>query len=169
MKTLLTQFAAYHLWAHGVLADVIQALPPEQQTQSLTSSFPSLHLTLLHLWDAESIWWQRMKLQEQIVRPSNGFVSTTDAVIKGLLTQSRQWNEWVQEAQPHMLEHEFIYHNSKRQKFKQPVWQVLIHMFNHGTYHRGQLVTMLRQLGVTKIPATDFIVWSRMRAPKPVE
>jgi uncharacterized damage-inducible protein DinB len=38
---------------------------------------------------------------------------------------------------------------------------MLLHVFNHGTYHRGQLVTMLRQLGIENIPATDFIVWSR--------
>lgn len=169
MKTLLTQFAAYHLWAHSALAECIQALPPEQQTQPLASSFPSLYATLLHVLDAESIWWQRMKLQEQIVRPSDGFTGTTDDVIKALLGQARQWNEWVQEAQPHMFEHEFIYYNSKREKFKQPVWQVLMQVFNHGTYHRGQLVTMLRQLGVTKIPGTDFITWSRLRGPKPVE
>ena len=164
MKTLLTQFAAYHLWAHGVLADAIQALPPEQQTQSLTSSFPSLHLTLLHLWDAESIWWQRLKLQEQIAVPSAAFAGDTAEAIKGLLESSKQWAEWVQDAQPHMLEHEFIYRNSKREQFKQPVWQVLLQIFNHGTYHRGQLVTMLRQLGVAKIPQTDFIAWSRSRA-----
>ena len=36
-----------------------------------------------------------------------------------------------------------------------------LHVFNHGTYHRGQLINMLRQLGVEKLPQTDFIVWSR--------
>jgi uncharacterized damage-inducible protein DinB len=40
---------------------------------------------------------------------------------------------------------------------------MLLHLFNHNTYHRGQLVTMLRQLGMDKIPATDFIVWSRKK------
>lgn len=166
MKTLLTQFATYHLWANGLLTDCILALPPEQHTQLLASSFPSLHETLLHMWDADTIWWQRMKLQEQIVRPSTTFSGNTEGVIKGLLEQSRLWKEWVQEAQPHMLDHEFIYYNSKREKLKQPVWQVLLHLFNHGTYHRGQLVTMLRQLGVTKIPGTDFITWTRSRPPK---
>jgi len=166
MKTLLAQFAAYHLWANGLLTDCILALPPEQYTQPLASSFPSLHQTLFHMWDAESIWWQRIKLQEQIVRPSTTFSGNTEGVIKGLLEQSQQWKDWVQEAQPHMLEHEFIYYNTKKEKFKQPVWQVLMQVFNHGTYHRGQLVTMLRQLEVTKIPSTDFITWSRSRTTK---
>jgi uncharacterized damage-inducible protein DinB len=37
-----------------------------------------------------------------------------------------------------------------------------MHIFNHNTYHNGQLVTMLRALGVVTIPATDFIVWTRL-------
>ena len=55
---------------------------------------------------------------------------------------------------------EDVYAFDKAQ-FKQPTWQMLLHVFNHGTYHRGQLVNMLRQLGVSRIPATDFALWSR--------
>jgi uncharacterized damage-inducible protein DinB len=164
MKTLLTQLAAYNLWANGLLTACIKKLPAHLHTQTIASSFPSLQATLLHQWDAESIWWQRMKLQEQVVRPSAGFSGDLDAVVKGLLNQSRQWQEWVQQAQDHMLGHEFIYQSSKKEKFKQPVFQVLLHLFNHGTYHRGQLVTMLRQIGVTDIPASDFIIWSRSKS-----
>jgi uncharacterized damage-inducible protein DinB len=43
------------------------------------------------------------------------------------------------------------------------VYQILLHLANHNTYHRGQLVNMLRQLGVEKIPQTDFVVWSRKK------
>jgi uncharacterized damage-inducible protein DinB len=166
MKTLLVQFATYNLWANELLAACILDLPPQVQTKHVTSSFPGLHATLLHLWDAESIWWQRMKLQEPVIWPSAAFSGNTAAVIEGLLAQSRQWQEWVQSARSHMLEHEFIYRNTKRETFKQPVTQVLLQLFNHGSYHRGQLVTMLRQLGTTIIPQTDFIAWSRTRIAK---
>lgn len=166
MKTLLVQFAAYNLWANGVLTTAVQALPHPLQVQPVNSSFPGLQATLLHMWDAESIWWQRLKLQEQITRPSAQFSGSTAAVVKGLLEQSRQWAEWVQGAHKHMLEHQFIYRNSKRETFKQPVYQVLLHLFNHSTYHRGQLVTMLRQLNSTSIPETDYIVWSRSHGAK---
>jgi uncharacterized damage-inducible protein DinB len=90
------------------------------QTQQVVNSFTSLHATLLHLWDAESICGQRLKLQEQVVRPSDEFKGDTNAVLKALLDSSKQWAEWVQDAQPHMLKHEFIYQNTKREKFKQP-------------------------------------------------
>lgn len=163
MKEILLQYAAYNLWANNLLLEVINNLPEEKQQQTVTSSFDSLFKTVQHVWNAESIWWQRMKLNERIVAPGEGFSGSFKEMSTGLLQQNSQWQQWISSAQEHMLRHEFIYYNSKKEKFKQPVYQMLLHLFNHSTYHRGQLVTMLRQLGVEKIPQTDFIVWSRRR------
>jgi uncharacterized damage-inducible protein DinB len=51
------------------------------------------------------------------------------------------------------------------QPFAQPLWQMLQHVANHSTYHRGQIATMLRQLG-TKATSTDLIAFYRERAAK---
>lgn len=163
MKILLTQFSAYNLWAHQQILDCVQMRPQNLREQNIVSSFSSLQGTLLHMLDAESIWWQRMKLQEQIVRPSDDFKGSFEELAAALMAQSKVWHEWILGAQEHMLDHEFIYYNTKKEKFKQGIYQVLLHMFNHGTYHRGQIVTMLRQLEVGNIPNTDFITWSRKK------
>jgi uncharacterized damage-inducible protein DinB len=163
MKELLKQFAAYNIWANQKLLDLILALPEEKQKAEMPSSFKSLYTTILHMLDAESIWWQRMKLQERIVVPSENYKGNMKDVCTELLQQNHQWQEWVNSATDPALEHVFQYYNSKREYFKQPVFQMLLHVFNHGTYHRGQLVNMLRQLGIEKIPQTDFIVWSRKK------
>ena len=164
MKELLVQFASYHLWANELLLETILQLPAEKQNQTLPSSFPSLYKTVLHMWDAESIWWQRLKLQERVIRQSDHFTGDMQELSAQLLQQNRHWLEWVNNAGDHQLQHVFKYQNTKRESFKQPVFQMLLHLFNHGTYHRGQLVTMLRQLGEEKIPQTDFIVWSRKKS-----
>lgn len=163
MKELIRQLGAYNLWANQLLLDTIMQLPQEKQTQTVASSFDSLLKTVLHMWDAESIWWQRLKLSERVIRPSDNFSGSMKEAAASLVQQDRQWNEWVMDAQEHMLQHVFIYQNTKKEQFKQPVYQMLLHLFNHNTYHRGQLVTMLRQLGADKIPPTDFIVWSRKK------
>lgn len=163
MKEIFIQYATYNLWANSLLLTVIENLSEEQQHADVKSSFPSLYKTVLHLLDAESIWWQRMKLQEKIDRPGENFSGSMKDLSAQLLQQNKQWQEWVNNTNEHGLQHEFIYYNSKKERFKQPVYQMLLHLFNHGTYHRGQLVTMLRQLGVEKIPQTDFIVWSRKK------
>jgi uncharacterized damage-inducible protein DinB len=163
MKDLLSQFATYNIWANQKLLDVILPIPEEKQKQELPSSFKSLYTTIFHMWDAESIWWQRMKLHERIIRPSDNINSSMKDVANGLLQQNQQWQEWINTATEPMLDHVFQYYNQKKESFKQPVFQMLLHVFNHGTYHRGQLVNMLRQLGIEKIPPTDFIVWSRKK------
>ncbi len=156
-------YAGYHIWANSRLTGLIQALPEDTSRQPLISSFAGLHATLQHMWDAESIWWQRMKMQEHIERPGDHFSGTTAELIVQLSKQSVQWKEWIEQATEAALQHEFIYRNNKKEQFKQPVNEVLLHIFNHGTYHRGQLVTMLRQLGVTNIPATDLVVYLRKK------
>jgi len=163
MKELLQQLSAYHLWADKLLLSCINGLPGEMHQKEVRSSFPSLYKTVLHIWSAESIWWQRMKLQERIIVPADSFTGSMLEASNELMQLDKLWNEWIHAAQERHLEHVFQYQNMSGQQFKQPMYQMLLHLFNHGTYHRGQLVTILRQLGIEKIPQTDFIVWSRKR------
>jgi uncharacterized damage-inducible protein DinB len=159
MKELLQQLASYNIWANQRIMDFILTLPEEKQQAEIPSSFNSLQKTILHMWDAESIWWQRMKLHERFVRPSDNFKGSTRDVVNGLISQSRLWEGWVKNAGPHVLDHVFEYRNNKKEQVKLPIYQMLLHVFNHGTYHRGQLINMLRQLGAEKLPQTDFAAW----------
>ncbi|HEX5654953.1 MAG TPA: DinB family protein [Chitinophagaceae bacterium] len=159
MKELLQQLASYNSWANQRLMDFILTLPEEKQQAEIPSSFNSLQKTILHMWDAESIWWQRMKLHERFVRPSDNFKGSTRDVVNGLMSQCRLWEGWVKNAAPHVLDHVFEYRNNKKEQVKLPIYQMLLHVFNHDTYHRGQLVNMLRQLGAEKLPQTDFAAW----------
>lgn len=161
MKELLKQLAAYNVWANQRITDVILSLPEEKQKAEIASSFNSLHTTILHIWDAESIWWQRMKLHERFVRPSENAKGSTRDVINGLLSQSKLWEGWVSNASELSLDHVFQYYNNKKEPVKMHIYQMISHVFNHSTYHRGQLITMLRQLGVEKLPGTDFVLWVR--------
>lgn len=163
MKELLKQYAAYNSWASQRIIDLLLSLPEEKQLQEIPSSFNSLFKTILHMLDAESIWWQRMKLQERVIAPGEGFTGTMKDACSALLQQSRLWEEWVSNASDLSLEHVFQYQNTKREVFKMPVYQMVHHVFNHGTYHRGQLINMLRQLGVEKVPQTDFTLWTRSK------
>jgi uncharacterized damage-inducible protein DinB len=163
MKELLKQYAAYNIWATQRILDLILNLPAEKHLQEVPSSFASLLKTVLHILDAESIWWQRMKLQERITVPSEGFNGTMQDACSALLLQSKQWEEWVSNASELSVDHVFQYQNTKREVFKMPIYQMLHHVFNHSTYHRGQLINMLRQLGVEKVPQTDFSLWTRSK------
>jgi uncharacterized damage-inducible protein DinB len=161
MKELLKQYAAYNIWASQRIMDIIIGLPEEKQLAEVPSSFSSLYKTVLHMLDAENIWWQRMKLQERILVPSENFKGTMKDLVNELNQQSRQWHDWVAASTESSLDHVFHYYNKEKEHFKMPIYQMLHHVFNHGTYHRGQLINMLRQLGVEKLPQTDFSAWTR--------
>src|SRR5687767_5982111 len=118
MKELLKQYTAYNAWANQRLLDTILPLPPEEQTRQLPSSFGSLQSTLLHIWDAESIWWQRMKLQERVIFPSENFKGNLKDISQGLLQQSQLLEEWVATASDISLDHVFQYYTTKRELFK---------------------------------------------------
>ena len=95
MKELLKQYAAYNIWASQRIMDIILALPEEKQMAEVPSSFNSLYKTVLHMLDAENIWWQRMKMEERINVPSENFKGTMRELVNTLSQQSKQWEEWV--------------------------------------------------------------------------
>lgn len=155
MKELFQQYAAYNIWANKLLIDVIKKLTPEDINKEIASSFSSLHKTAQHMWLAEEVWWKRHKLVEKIVLESNAFTGSFEELVTQWAKQSYQWKEWIDNCTEAQLQHVFSYIRQKEQ-YKLPTYQMMLHVFNHATYHRGQLVTMLRNLGVTKIPSTDF-------------
>jgi len=163
MKKIFEQYAAYNLLANQRLTEVINNLPDDKINCRIVSSFNSVYDTLVHLWDVEAVWWQRMRLDEQQVWPGKTFTGSVIELSNNLVAQSKQWKEWVDLATEAALQHEFIYKNSRKDQFKQPVYEMLMHLFNHQTYHRGQLITMLRQCGETNIPNTDLIAFLRKK------
>ena len=163
MKKMLAHYAAYNLWANNRLIEVINNLTDEQVDREIMSSFSSIRKTVLHLWDVENIWWQRMKLVEVQTWQSDNYTGSLMELNNNLLAQSKHWKEWIDIATEAALEHEFIYRNSKKDQFKQPVYEMLLHLFNHQSYHRGQLVTMLRQVDEKNIPNTDLISFLRKK------
>ena len=159
MKHIMQQCSAYTAWANKKLFDCIATLPEETINQEINSSFPSLRLTVLHMWNAESIWWQRLKLQERVEPPAPTFTGDFAMLQRISAAQSLQWAEWVKKATEVQLQHVFAFRRNKKEEIKKPVYEVLLQLYSHGSYHRGQLVTMLRQVGVVKIPQTDFSIF----------
>lgn len=163
MKDLLKQQAAFNYWANQRLVDTLLALPEGIGATETPSSFNTLLKTLLHIWDAESGWWQRLRLQERIELPGKIFTGGLQDAAAGLLQQSKTWEEWVKQASPNALDHVIQFHTNKRELVKIRTCQLLLHVFNHSTYHRGQLITMLHQLGYPAVPSTDFFLWFKLK------
>jgi uncharacterized damage-inducible protein DinB len=88
MKEILTDLAFYNIWANQLLLDTLINCRRKTK-QELPSSFKSLYKTVLHMLDAESIWWQRMKLLERITRISDDFNGDMKELSNNFLQQNR--------------------------------------------------------------------------------
>lgn len=161
MKQLLTSFTKYEYWANERLLSVIMGLTEEQQQQNIVSSFPSIHKTLLHIWDANTIWWQRIQRADEVIVPSLTFHPNMLDIEKGLLQSNQKWIDWIETVTDADLEEILPYKNIKGDSFAQAMKEIVLHLSNHGSYHRGQLVTMLRQVGIEKVPQVDYILYAR--------
>lgn len=162
MKELLTQYANYNIWANSKMVDLVLKLTQEQLDTDIESSFNTIRKTVYHGWGAEFVWLQRMQLVENWKYTGNDLHIPVDEVCSQWLQTSNELKMFIEKQyDDKAFEHVFQYYDSKKIPHKHPVGQTLMHVFNHATYHRGQLVTMLRQVGVSQLPATDFYIWAK--------
>ncbi len=164
MKELLLQYAQYNKWANKLIIDAMLKLKEGDVDKEINSSFPSLRRTVLHTWSAESVWLQRLQLAEHPVWHGDDTSLLFEDVCKTWQVDSETLIQFVaQQYDDRALALVLQFYDRQKNAHKTPVYQVLHHVFNHSTYHRGQLVTMLRQLGATDIPGTDFIGFVRKK------
>lgn len=158
-RDLLVRYAQYNQWSHIRLLDLISGLSPEQQHETIASSFDSLYKTVFHVWGAESLWLGRLN-QAPIQISGDPFNGSMEELSKALEAVDQQWVDWFALKDDNMLTEILHYQNKAGLPFQQSFDLLLQHIFNHSTYHNGQLVTMLRALHIDKIPSTDFVAWT---------
>jgi uncharacterized damage-inducible protein DinB len=161
---IINSLTEYNYWANELLLSLIEKeITEEMLDHEIISSFPSLRNTIMHIWDAEFIWLKRLNGIVSMSWPGNTFSGNFIQMKKELLLNSQAFRDFVRNMDETTFNSTFTYKNSEGKEFSNPIWQSVHHCMNHSTYHRGQVVTMMRQLGLTKIPATDFIVYCRIK------
>lgn len=129
--------------------------------KEVVSSFPSLFHTILHLSDAQLIWLARLNGHSLTGFPSSDYRGTAQEAVRQWVKQSMETARQVQEQPAAYFSGICRYQNTRGQAFQHSHFEVLMHLFNHASYHRGQLITLMRQLGFTQLPATDYIAFLR--------
>ncbi len=154
---------AYNSWANRRVLDACAPLSAEQLTQNLHSSFPSVRDTLAHIMLAEWLWLERWLGRSPAFPPSD--FADLAAIRARWQTIETDLNAFIRKLSAADLDRTVEYKNTKGTVFSNPMWQMLQHLVNHGTYHRGQITTMLRQLGAAP-STTDLIAFFRENAGK---
>jgi len=146
----------YNRWANQRILTVASTLASDDFIRPMGNSFSSLRDTLAHILSAEWIWLERWQgrspraLLEAVTFP------TVQSLESRWETVEHDQMQFIEALTPQRLGEELAYINQKGQRYSYPLWQQLVHVVNHSSYHRGQVITLLRQLGAEAV-STDFL------------
>jgi uncharacterized damage-inducible protein DinB len=158
----LRRLFGYDAWANIRLLDAAESLGDDAWTRPIESSFASLRATFAHIAGAEFVWLQRWMGEKNAPVPSwydDPSVTTLRDVFNSIDIQRREFLGGLSDAE---LEQPLEYNNIAGEACRYALGDALYQVVNHSTYHRGQVVTQLRQLGA-KPPATDFLVFANIK------
>jgi uncharacterized damage-inducible protein DinB len=171
--TELLELLEYHRWATNLTVKAVKVLTPEQYTRDLGSSFPSVRDTLVHVFTADRAWLGRLEGQS-LPRANAADFATLDSLLEVWEPVLTRWPSVVESLGDagrldtgrldtgRLIE----YKSFAGEPFTNSLGQIVRHVVNHGTYHRGQVATMLRQLGANAV-SSDLIYFYRERGSSP--
>ncbi len=161
MIDLLKKYATYNLWANERIINILNSLPEDLLCKELKSSFRSISRTVLHMYDAETIWLKRLEGQSLNNWPSENFNGTSFEALPLLENASKSIRDYVNNIFVKRIYDECTFKSFAGTEFTIKVHDIIQHCMNHSTFHRGQIVTMLRELDITELPSTDYIAYIR--------
>ncbi len=155
---VLREFYDYNFWARDQQLAVCAGLSDEQLSLPLGASFGSLRDTLKHIAGAEWVWTERFYGRDARSVPWYRDIQSVESLRARCTQTEADLRRFLDSLTPQSLLQPLTYVNFKGETWTYPLWQPLLHLANHGTYHRGQVTMALRQLGVTPA-AIDFLLY----------
>lgn len=153
--------ARYNQWMNRKVYDASARLGDEQYRKDVGAFFGSIHNTLNHLLYADTIWTRRFAGRPlDGLRPRMEFHPGLQALRAMRDILDHEIIDWAAKLEDRWLAADFTFTSVDGSFTRtQPAWQLVVHMFNHQTHHRGQITTMLSQFGldpgVTDLPAME--------------
>ncbi len=165
MMTLadLRELYSYNTWANEEVRQSIRGLTPEIFVQDLRTSYRSIRGTVTHLASAEWIWLERWEGSSPARMLQEEQFATVEIASSRWSAIDQDISDFVNRMKESDLGTTFFFTTTEGKKLSGILWQNLQHVVNHSTYHRGQIATLLRQVGQTP-QATDLIKYYRLKA-----
>ena len=149
-------------WADQKLLNAVRAIDPVVASHAAGVSFESMTGTVQHIYRAERVWFRRVNGEPncQITEVETPSLEELAELWPQLL---EGWRVWGAELNTDGWFRSILSRNSAGVESRLPFWQIVLHVVNHGSYHRGQVISMLRQAAAPVI-STDLIAYYRALA-----
>ena len=148
----------YNRWANGRVFEAVSKLTEKEFANDLGSGHPSVRDTLTHIVWAECLWLQRWTGRSSQTAFQAADFPLPDTLKAKWLEVEIEQRKFIEVVSAERLLAIVRYVNLQGQVWQYPLWRQLYHLVNHSSYHRGQVSTMLSQLGAQPVP-TDFLIF----------
>lgn len=149
----------YSAWASRRLTDAAATLSLEEITKDFKTADRSVLDTLAHIFAGDRVWLARVS-----GGPIPSFITDADRNLAVLQNDwpavLGRWAEWAGSLTDESVSEGITYHDLKGRQWTTPIWQIVMHVVNHATHHRGQVAGFLRSMGHTP-PPLDLIAYYR--------
>jgi uncharacterized damage-inducible protein DinB len=157
----------YHYWARDRILDAVELLTPDQYLEDLGNSFKSVRDTLAHTYGAEWVWYSRWVGTSPTALPDAAGFPDIASIRAAWSAHEKKMRSFVATlVNANELDRVFQYRSLSGQETESVFAHMLQHVVNHASYHRGQVTTMLRQLGVPAPKSQDMILFYRERGTR---
>ena len=149
----------FHAWRREKISELLREVDEKLFSEELHGSFGSLNIILNHLVWAEKVWLGRVN-RDSVATMKSSDVHELLAAWKGV---NEKWHSLLLTATPEELFREIEYFISTGERFTNTVWEIVVHMVDHSTYHIGQMMNAVRGFGIEPV-STNYIHYLRAKA-----
>ena len=152
----LRELYDFQRWATARMLEGVATLSAEEYQRPIGGSFGSVGGTLVHCYGADWVWLERFHGRSPRALPAGDDLASLEAIRPRWTAVENQRDAFLEGLSPERLEDDLSYVNFAGESCRYRLGDALFHVANHTTYHRGQVATLLRQLGKSQA-ATDYL------------
>lgn len=168
LQKFMANNACYHAWATQKFVDWLSPKPDELLHKEVPSSFNSIIKTLNHIWATDEYWYAIIAETQNYIKRRDITEFDSKEIFEGIVNRASEINHLIasysEEELSKTVKIETVWF-----KCELPKYEYLQQLVNHGTYHRGQIVTIGRNIGITDASNTDYNFYSVYRQARKVE
>jgi len=152
----------YDKWATNRILEAVSSVPADKYLEDLRSSHGGIHATLVHIYSSDTVWYRRWTGSSATAHIGKDEVPDLSSLKARWTSYQGDLDRFLRTVDEAKLMAPLSYKDLKGNPHSEPLFQQMQHLVNHASYHRGQVVTMMRQVGATPV-GTDLITFYRSK------